>query len=137
MFLFPQTIATHYGGTTFLVQIHHKTRPRILSSTKAVPFLIVGLPLVAVGGYGDVEMPWWTYGWRGMALWFPSSLAKPLSPSTRESMVCRLPSSLVRMAWITSFILCQAYYAAHPNNINAVPPCAHSCVHALDDFPSF
>jgi hypothetical protein len=31
-------------------------------------------------------MPWWTYGWRGMQLWFPSSLAEPLSPSTRDSM---------------------------------------------------
>ena len=37
-------------------------------------------------GYGDVEMPWWTYGWRGMQLWFPSSLAEPLSPATRDSM---------------------------------------------------
>ncbi len=37
-------------------------------------------------GYGDVEMPWWTYGWRGMQLWFPSSLAEPLSGSTRDSM---------------------------------------------------
>lgn len=34
-------------------------------------------------GYDDVEMPWWTYGWRGMQLWFPSSLAEPPSPSTR------------------------------------------------------
>jgi hypothetical protein len=39
-----------------------------------------------LAGYGDVEMPWWTYGWRGMQLWFPSSLAEPLSPSTRDSM---------------------------------------------------
>lgn len=36
--------------------------------------------------YGDVEMPWWTYGARGMQLWFPSSLAEPLSPTTRETM---------------------------------------------------
>lgn len=34
-------------------------------------------------GFGDVEMPWWTYGARGMQLWFPSSLADPLSPTTR------------------------------------------------------
>ena len=27
-----------------------------------------------------VEMPWWAYGVRGMELWFPSSLAEPLSP---------------------------------------------------------
>ena len=31
-------------------------------------------------------MPWWTYGARGMQLWFPSSLAEPLSPTTREMM---------------------------------------------------
>ena len=31
-------------------------------------------------------MPWWTYGARGMQLWFPSSLAEPLSPTTRETM---------------------------------------------------
>ena len=37
-------------------------------------------------GYGDVEIPWWTYGARGMQLWFPSSLAEPLSPTTREMM---------------------------------------------------
>ncbi|GAX78137.1 hypothetical protein CEUSTIGMA_g5579.t1 [Chlamydomonas eustigma] len=30
---------------------------------------------------GDVEMPWWAYGPHGMQLWFPSSLADPLSPS--------------------------------------------------------
>ncbi len=28
----------------------------------------------------DVEMPWWGYGPHGMQLWFPSSLASPLSP---------------------------------------------------------
>ena len=33
-----------------------------------------------------MEMPWWTYGARGMQLWFPSSLAEPLSPTTRETM---------------------------------------------------
>lgn len=27
-----------------------------------------------------MEVPWWTYGARGMQLWFPSSLADPLSP---------------------------------------------------------
>ncbi|KAL0029799.1 hypothetical protein WJX77_000735 [Trebouxia sp. C0004] len=37
-------------------------------------------------GHGDVEVPWWTYGARGMQLWFPSSLAEPLSPTTRNSM---------------------------------------------------
>ena len=42
--------------------------------------------LSSLAGYGDVEMPWWTYGWRGMQLWFPSSLAEPLSPATRDSM---------------------------------------------------
>ena len=39
-----------------------------------------------VADFGDVEMPWWTYGARGMQLWFPSSLAEPLSPTTREMM---------------------------------------------------
>ena len=29
---------------------------------------------------GDVEMPWWAYGPRGMQLWFPSSLSDPLTP---------------------------------------------------------
>lgn len=33
---------------------------------------------------GDIEIPWWTYGARGMQLWFPSSLAEPLSPSVRD-----------------------------------------------------
>ena len=28
----------------------------------------------------EVEVPWWTYGGRGMQLWFPSALAEPLSP---------------------------------------------------------
>ncbi|PSC67405.1 Quino amine beta chain-like RIC1-like guanyl-nucleotide exchange factor [Micractinium conductrix] len=28
----------------------------------------------------QVEMPWWTYGARGMQLWFPSSLSEPLTP---------------------------------------------------------
>lgn len=27
-----------------------------------------------------MEVPWWTYGGRGMQLWFPSALAEPLSP---------------------------------------------------------
>ncbi|PRW44970.1 RAB6A-GEF complex partner 1-like isoform A [Chlorella sorokiniana] len=31
-----------------------------------------------------VEMPWWTYGARGMQLWFPSSLSEPLTPSLRS-----------------------------------------------------
>jgi hypothetical protein len=29
---------------------------------------------------GEVEMPWWAYGAKGMQLWFPSSLSQPLSP---------------------------------------------------------
>eukprot|EP00210_Caulerpa_lentillifera_P000400 g390.t1 len=32
-----------------------------------------------------VEMPWWAYGARGMELWFPSSLAEPLSPRAAPS----------------------------------------------------
>ena len=31
-----------------------------------------------------MEIPWWTYGARGMQLWFPSSLAEPVSPSTEQ-----------------------------------------------------
>ena len=31
-------------------------------------------------GSEEVEVPWWTYGARGMQLWFPSALAEPLSP---------------------------------------------------------
>jgi hypothetical protein len=27
-----------------------------------------------------VEIPWWTYGAKGMQLWFPSSLSETLSP---------------------------------------------------------
>lgn len=27
-----------------------------------------------------MEIPWWTYGARGMQLWFPSALAEPVSP---------------------------------------------------------
>lgn len=27
-----------------------------------------------------MEIPWWTYGARGMQLWFPSSLSETLSP---------------------------------------------------------
>lgn len=27
----------------------------------------------------DVEIPWWTYGARGMQLWFPKKLAEPMS----------------------------------------------------------
>lgn len=30
----------------------------------------------------EVEVPWWTYGARGMQLWFPSSLSEPLSPQS-------------------------------------------------------
>lgn len=37
-------------------------------------------------GQAEVEIPWWTYGPQGMQMWFPSSLAEPLSPSTREAM---------------------------------------------------
>ncbi len=40
-------------------------------------------------GHGDVEVPWWTYGARGMQLWFPSSLEEPLSPTTRDSMTAQ------------------------------------------------
>lgn len=32
-----------------------------------------------------MEIPWWTYGARGMQLWFPSSLAEPLSPSMESA----------------------------------------------------
>ena len=31
-------------------------------------------------GSGGVEIPWWTYGAKGMQLWFPSSLWETLSP---------------------------------------------------------
>ena len=32
-------------------------------------------------GAGEgVELPWWTYGARGMQLWFPSALGEPLTP---------------------------------------------------------
>ncbi|KAK9831279.1 hypothetical protein WJX74_010194 [Apatococcus lobatus] len=34
---------------------------------------------------GEVEIPWWTYGARGMQLWFPSSLNQPLSPHARDA----------------------------------------------------
>lgn len=27
-----------------------------------------------------MELPWWTYGARGMQLWFPSALEEPLTP---------------------------------------------------------
>ena len=37
-------------------------------------------------GQAEVEIPWWTYGPQGMQMWFPSSLAEPLSPSTRGAM---------------------------------------------------
>ncbi|KAK9828450.1 hypothetical protein WJX72_000056 [[Myrmecia] bisecta] len=40
-------------------------------------------------GPTEVEIPWWTYGARGMQLWFPSSLAGPLSAETRDSMTMR------------------------------------------------
>ncbi|KAK9798509.1 hypothetical protein WJX73_005261 [Symbiochloris irregularis] len=36
-------------------------------------------------GREQVEIPWWTYGARGMQLWFPSSLAEPLSPGPAGS----------------------------------------------------
>ena len=36
-----------------------------------------------------MEVPWWTYGARGMQLWFPSSLEEPLSPTTRDSMTAQ------------------------------------------------
>ena len=42
-----------------------------------------------LAGHGDVEVPWWTYGARGMQLWFPSSLEEPLSPTTRHSMIAQ------------------------------------------------
>lgn len=29
----------------------------------------------------DVEIPWWSYGARGMQLWFPKTLAEPVSSS--------------------------------------------------------
>ena len=32
------------------------------------------------------EIPWWTYGARGMQLWFPSSLAEPVSPGWQQSL---------------------------------------------------
>lgn len=32
-----------------------------------------------IGDGEDVEIPWWTYGARGMQLWFPKSLAEPVS----------------------------------------------------------
>ncbi len=35
----------------------------------------------------EVEVPWWTYGGRGMQLWFPSALAEPLSP--RAELACK------------------------------------------------
>ena len=37
-------------------------------------------------GQAEVEIPWWTYGPQGMQMWFPSSLAEPLSPSTGGAM---------------------------------------------------
>ena len=33
-----------------------------------------------------MEIPWWTYGARGMQLWFPSALAEPLSPGLAQSL---------------------------------------------------
>ena len=35
-----------------------------------------------VPGRGGVEVPWWTYGARGMQLWFSGSPEEPLSPPT-------------------------------------------------------
>ena len=37
-------------------------------------------------GREEVEIPWWTYGARGMQLWFPSALAEPLSPGPAQSL---------------------------------------------------
>lgn len=51
-----------------------------------IPFTSDPDPLHHEPASGDVEMPWWTYGARGMQLWFPSPLADPLSPTTREMM---------------------------------------------------
>ena len=37
--------------------------------------------MVHLGCAGEgVELPWWTYGARGMQLWFPSALEEPLTP---------------------------------------------------------
>ena len=41
--------------------------------------------MVPAAGRMDVEIPWWTYGVRGMQLWFPSLLGDaPLSPSQSQ-----------------------------------------------------
>ena len=34
----------------------------------------------------DVELPWWTYGSRGMQLWFPSALSEPLTPGYQPAL---------------------------------------------------
>ena len=36
-----------------------------------------------------MEIPWWTYGARGMQLWFPSALGEPVSPSALNSPEAR------------------------------------------------
>lgn len=66
-----------------------------------------------------------------MALWFPSSLAKPLSPSTRESMVRRLPlDHPLGMNGNRAVLLeYQAYCAAHP--ISLLCPLVQTYMHYI------
>ncbi|KAL4448516.1 hypothetical protein ABPG75_005735 [Micractinium tetrahymenae] len=45
-----------------------------------------------------VEMPWWTYGARGMQLWFPSSLSEPLTPSRSLSIASLTATGLAAAA---------------------------------------
>ena len=40
--------------------------------------------MTTLAGREEVEIPWWTYGAHGMQLWFPSSLADPVSPSAQS-----------------------------------------------------
>ena len=35
-----------------------------------------------------MEIPWWTYGARGMQLWFPKTLAEPLLASAASHTHC-------------------------------------------------
>ena len=35
-----------------------------------------------------MEIPWWTYGARGMQLWFPKTLAEPLLASAASAAHC-------------------------------------------------
>lgn len=42
---------------------------------------------------GDVEMPWWTYGARGMQLWFPSTLHSGTGPTGPSLSSLRLHRS--------------------------------------------